>query len=234
MGNRDRQSGFHGPVEEAKWPDRIRAHAVTAGIRPRLHGYDVESDLAHHYDHSELTLLALTGELPSELAARAFEVALCFLAPAPVSEPPAHAAVLSRMSGATPAGVLSTGLVALAEQAQFLVAEHRELLSATDDASVAAPEPLSPRSDEERQAVARLKSALQSRGVRIPVLDQNITLIGAILSTLSYCGLQTQEQQIAVIIQARIACVCREAFSVAPGSFRDYPIDLPPYEYEER
>ncbi|HEX6764634.1 MAG TPA: hypothetical protein VF103_04130, partial [Polyangiaceae bacterium] len=54
-----------GPLEKAPFPAQLTARVMTPGKNPRLHGYDVEGDLAAHYTTSELVLLSLTGELPS-------------------------------------------------------------------------------------------------------------------------------------------------------------------------
>jgi hypothetical protein len=53
-----------GPLEDAPFPEKLNARVVTPGANPRVHGYDVEGDLAAHYTSSETMLLCLTGELP--------------------------------------------------------------------------------------------------------------------------------------------------------------------------
>jgi len=69
-----------GPLEEASFPEQLSARVVTPGANPRLHGYDVEGDLARHYQPSDLLFLLLIGELPAAPVSRAFSVALMFLA----------------------------------------------------------------------------------------------------------------------------------------------------------
>ncbi|MFI5302192.1 MAG: hypothetical protein ACHREM_29225, partial [Polyangiales bacterium] len=65
-------SAREGPVESQPWPTQLDAHVVTPGARPRMHGYDVEGELARSGSLAEIGLLATTGELPSA-AARAAE-----------------------------------------------------------------------------------------------------------------------------------------------------------------
>src|SRR5262245_48707929 len=84
-----------GPVEAYPWPEKLEARVVTPGDAPRLHGYDVEADLCAHYSFVETVLLSLTGELPSEPQAAAFDVALQFLGPLSVAHASTHAAVLA-------------------------------------------------------------------------------------------------------------------------------------------
>jgi hypothetical protein len=70
-----------GPIEQQKWSEHLEAHVVDDRGPLRVHGYDVESDLARHYRFSDVVYLTLTGELPDDARSRAFEIALCFLLP---------------------------------------------------------------------------------------------------------------------------------------------------------
>ena len=85
-----------GPLDDVEWPKKLPAHVVTAGPAPRVHGYDVENDLARHYSFSDAIYLSLVGELPNDATSRAFEIALHFLAPVSAAEAPSHAAILAR------------------------------------------------------------------------------------------------------------------------------------------
>jgi len=70
----DPQFALEGPLEKHSFPETLTARVVTPGAHPRLHGYDVEADLACHYDPTDILSLALTGELPSVNAAAALRV----------------------------------------------------------------------------------------------------------------------------------------------------------------
>ena len=107
-----------GPLEETPFPEQLLGRVVTPGAAPRLHGYDVERDIAVHYGQAELVLLALTGELPDSRAAVLFEVACAFLSPISVAHAPAHAAVLSRLCGTTTSATIGTAAIALGEEAR--------------------------------------------------------------------------------------------------------------------
>ena len=94
-------SELDGPLDSgASFPARLTARVVTPGERPRVHGYDVEGDLALHYQPTDLLFLLLMGELPTPAVSRAFSVVLMFLAPVSVAHASTHAAVVGRLCGA--------------------------------------------------------------------------------------------------------------------------------------
>ena len=108
---------FVGPLEgSAAFPERLTARVVTPGERPRVHGYDVEGDLARHYQPSDLLFLMLKGELPPPAASRAFAVASMFLTPVSVAHASTHAAVVGRLCGATPRSSFGVAAIGAAEQ----------------------------------------------------------------------------------------------------------------------
>lgn len=222
-----------GPVESFDFPAKLKAHVVEPGPAPRIHGYDVQADLAHHYRFSDTLRLCLAGDLPDPAQGEQLGVALQFLAPSPINEAPAHAALLSRMCAATPAAVVANGAMALAEQAQRIVADHRPWLAWLDDPAGDLPPGFSASDDGERQAVARLQSALGDAPVCARALSADPTLTAALLAVLHGCGLQRAEHLIAAITVARLPSVTAEAFAVATTAFRDYPMDLPPFRYED-
>jgi len=222
-----------GPLDEAPCAERLAAHAVTPGIAPRLHGYDVEGDLARHYGLSEMVLLALTGELPQGAAARAFEVAAAFLAPASVAEAPAHAAVLARLCRARQSGVTGIASIALAEEAHTLVAEHAALLEWLRTPSGPAPATCRSTTQDERRSVARLREALEPTGLSVPLLAEDPGRIPALIAVLHACGLDRKDQIEIAMVLARLPAAMAEASAVRPGRFRDYPTNLPPFRYEE-
>jgi hypothetical protein len=211
----------------------LRANVVTPGPEPRLHGYDVERDLARHYHFSDVSLLALSGELPSDEKLAAFDTAMSFLAPLSVAEAPTHAATLARLCGATSSGVLGVGVVALAERSHDIVSGSASLLS-----WLASPEqPLDPAylsaSEEDRGAVDRLREALAGRGVRVSALDKPLSRQSALLAVLWYAGLTRPAQMEAALVLASLASVVAEAHTHEVASFRTYPMQLPPFEYED-
>lgn len=222
-----------GPVESFDFPNKLRAHVVDPGPAPRIHGYDVQADLARHYRFSDTLRLCLAGELPDAAQGAQLEVALQFLAPSPINEAPAHAALLSRMCAATPAAVVANGALALAEQAQRMVSDHGPWLAWLEDEEAELPPGFSADSDAERDAVARLEAALGDMPVCSRALTVDPTLTAAILAVLHGCGVQRTEHLIAAITVARLPSVTAEAFAVSTTAFRDYPMDLPPFRYED-
>lgn len=222
-----------GPIEEYPWPERLRAHAVTPGARPHLHGYDVEGDLARHYRFSDVTLLALLGQLPSDEQLEAFDVAMSFLSPLSVAEAPTHAAVLARICGAQSSGVLGAAAVALAERARHVVNASAGLLEwlraphGTPEARHLAT------TEEDRSAVERLRATLADRNVRVPALGQPLGREAALVATLHFAGLTEPHQLETAMVMASLPLAVAEARMHEVASFREYPIQLPPFEYED-
>lgn len=224
---------FAGPLEAGKFPEKLTARVVTPGPMPRVHGYDVESDLAHHYGATDLVLLSLTGELPAQAVRAAFEVAWLFLAPVSVAHAGPHASVLARLCGATASSTVSVAAIGLAEQARSLLAEHTELLHHLSSSTATLPERYQSFVAEEREAVERLRLALRRTGLSVPALQQSPTRDAAILSVLFACGLTQPEQLQAVVVLARMPCALAEGFAERATNFANYPINLPPFAYEE-
>ncbi len=220
-----------GPLESGDFPDQLRARVISPGAEPRVHGYDVERDLAQHYRFTDVLLLLLTGELPSNGALAGLEVALCFFAPVSVAHASTHASVLSRLCGASTSSTIGVSATALAEQARVTLAEHDELLRwsaddplparyvATDDANVGS--------------VQRLKAALEKTGLVVPGLEQGPTRNAALILLLRACGLKRKEQMESLLVLARLPAALSEAFAERATNFANYPINLPAFSYEE-
>jgi hypothetical protein len=213
-----------GPIEARSWPTTLEAFAVDTSGPPRLHGYDVEEDLARHYRFTDAVYLALTGELPDDARSRAFEIALTFLLPVSVAEGPVHATVLAGFCGAPPSGILSTAAVTLADGAMDVI-----------EADVAGdlPEHLVACTPEEAASVARLRAQLGDL-IDVPLLAQSPRRELALVSVLRACGLSTPLQLATAMALARIPCAVAEAAPRAAQDFVEkYPLDTPPFEYVE-
>lgn len=223
-------------IDRHAWPERLSAHVVHDGDGgpPRIHGYDVEADLARHYPFSATVVLALTGELPDDARVAALDVALQFLAPVPVAQAPAHAAVLARVSGARTASVVAVGALGLCEQARDLLARHAETLAWLDGgASGEPPASARPANPDDDAATARLRSALSPSGLLVPALSHALAREAACLAVLHACGLGRPEQIETTVVLAGLPCVAAEAFAYGYGRIRDYPTNLPRFEHEE-
>lgn len=222
-----------GPLESGQFPDKLTARVITPGARPRVHGYDVETDLARHYGATELVLLSLTGELPAEPARVAFEVAWLFLAPVSVAHAGPHATVLSRLCGATASSTLGVAAIGLAEQARALVTDHAELLRWLKSQTQALPARYQCQEPEELASVERLRRALADTGLVVRALEQSPTRDAALLSVLFACGLRRPEQLQTVIVLARLPSALAEGFAERATNFANYPINLPAFAYQE-
>jgi hypothetical protein len=221
-----------GPLDDAPWPDKLTARVVTPGSRPAIHGYDVEEDLARHYSFAETVLLALTGEIPTPEQGCAFEVVLQFAAPAPVNEAPTHAAVLARICAGTTSSIQGTAAIALAEQARVVVEEHRGWIEALSGAIASVPPEHRAASEDERASVDRLRRALRG-SVDVPALAHDVNRSAAVVASLHACGLRAAEQVECALLLAKLPVAMAEALATPAGSYRDYPLLVPPIAYAE-
>lgn len=197
------------------------------GPEPLVHGYDVQRDIVPHYGFAELLLLTLVGKPPSRAVGRAFEVALCWLAPVPVSAAPSHAAVLSALIGAPPPALCATAATGLGQQAAELVARHQPLFAWFDDPDRAPPPGFSATTDADRRATRELHRWLPADWcTRLVVLEPGPTT--AALLVLYACGLRSSSPLITAIVCARLPSVMAEALAVEAGSFIDYPTTRAP------
>lgn len=223
-----------GPLDLAPFPETLSARVVTPGRRPRLHGYDVEGDLARHYDPTDILFLSLTGELPTTAASAALRVALTFLAPVSVAHASVHAAALARLCGTSCGSTIGIAAVGLAEQARVLLEEHAELLAWLTTGDSAFPRRYTSADPDEHAATARLRDALSSTGLSVPELLESPTQAAALLCVLFRCGLTQAPQLAAAIVTARLPSTVAEAMTAKVADFNQYPINLPRYEYEDQ
>lgn len=225
---------YAGPFDEAPWPKKLPARVVTPGPRPRVHGYDVEGDLARHHRFTEVVLLSLLGELPTEPAARAFDVVLAFLAPLAVTEAPTHAAVLARICAGKTSSIVATGAIGLAELARSTLEEHAPLLAFLDGGATGAPPSSALAADDaDRAATARLRTAIAETDLVVPGLELDLGRLAAALATLHACGVRRAERLEVALTLARLATTTAEALAAKPAGFREYPLGLPPFRYVE-
>jgi hypothetical protein len=225
---------LQGPLDVAAFPATLSARVVTPGARPRVHGYDVEGDLARHYGPTDLLLLSLTGELPSPEASAALGVALTFLAPVSVAHASVHGAVLARLCGAIGGSTLGVAAIGLAEQARVLLDEHVALLAWLSAPTGELPAQYRASNDEDRAAVGRLEQALMASRFVPPALAARPTRAAALLIVLFACGLTQRDQLEAAIVCARLPSAVAEALSVKVADFDQYPANLPRYRYQEQ
>jgi hypothetical protein len=232
MTTNDVASSLSGPLEVATFPEQLTARLMTPGERPRVAGYDVETDLARHYSPGDLLYLSLTGELPNERASRVLRVVLVFLAPVSIAHASTHGASLARLCGAATSSVIGVACIGLAEQARVLVHEHRDLLTWLETKEGTLPSAFLARDEADRASVARLLDALSDTDFDVSALP-TATREAALLILLFQLGLRRATQLEAAIVCARLPATIAEAFATKTTSFNHYPMNLPRYEYEE-
>lgn len=222
-----------GPLDDATFPETLTARVVTPGPRPRLHGYDVEADLALHYGPTDLLCLSLTGELPSPATARALEVALVFAAPLSIAHASVHAAALARLCGTATASLVGVAAIGLAEQVREQLDGHAELLAWLAAPAGALPERFRATDPGEHASVERLRTALAETGLHVPLLDERPTRDAALFAVLFACGLRQRAELEAALVSARLPSAVAEALAERVAGFDGYPTNLPRYAYRE-
>ncbi|HET9958041.1 MAG TPA: hypothetical protein VFQ61_26270 [Polyangiaceae bacterium] len=225
-------AAFIGPLELQSFPERISARVVKADAEPRVHGYSVQGDLARYYGVADLWLLCLTGELPEPALARAFSVACWFLAPVSVADASVHAAVLARLCGTPPSATIATAALSLAEQARFEVESLGDLLEFLSSRSGELPAHHRAQTPAQCQELEPLLAALRLNAAPFPEIGHRPTLTAALFAILFECGLKSSEQLQAALVFARLPIATAEAFAEQRCNFRQYPANLPRYEYE--
>ncbi len=224
---------LEGPLESATFPETLSARVVTPGDSPRLHGYDVEADLARHYDPTDVLFLSLTGELPGPEVSAALRAALTFLAPVSIAHASVHAASLARLCGTTTSSTIGVAAIGLAEQARVLLDEHAELLSWLETRDGPLPERYRARGDDDRASTERLRLAIADTGLQVAELAEDLSRDAALLTVLYRCGLRQRKHLEAAIVSARLPTAFAEAASKKTVAFAHYPINLPRYRYVE-
>jgi hypothetical protein len=219
-----------GPIEQQKWSEHLEAHVVDDRGPLRVHGYDVESDLARHYRFSDVVYLTLTGELPDDARSRAFEIALCFLLPISVARAPVHATVLAGHCSGPPSGVLATAAATLTDELTDLVALDAAVF---EPSGTPLPDALCARSEEEAASVDRLRTLLDGV-LSVPLLSRRPRRDLALVAVLRACGLDTPLRLAAAVTLARLPAAAAEA---GPRTLSDfiskYPLTVPGFVYEE-
>jgi len=216
-----------GALDDTPWPTQLVAKAVARDAADhRIHGYAVLGDVARHYSFTDLTYLALAGELPSEQQSRAFELAMFACAPTTVAEAPAHVAHLGRISGGRFDAAAGAGFIAAANRAQALVEAHADLLAWLAAPAASLPDPAG--NAEDAPWLATLLDALGSAATSV---RHGMSRDAARIALLFDAGLRDPERISAAIAFASSVGMLAEALVVGPAELRSYPVKLPPFHY---
>lgn len=224
-------SSADGPgfVDNASWPKQLTARVITPEPPHRLHGYQIVGDLMGRYSFGETLLLALTGTPPGVRRGRMFEAALQLCAPLPIQEAPTHAAALAAVSGARSSNVIATAAVALCERARREVDGMAPVLAWLDQPEGPPPEMARALREVDERAVEELR---EMYAVEIPALKHDLTLTAAAVALFHSCGLRDPWQLETALVLARLGLVAAEAWVASTVSLRDYPINLPRFDYQ--
>ncbi len=217
-----------GPFEAGPGPETLDARVLDP---PRVHGYDLEADLAEHYRFTDAIFLAATGELPDERASRAFEIACHFAAVLSAGAAGAHVASLVHLCAAGPHAVVGAAATVLADGARDVVLRHRPWLAWLRGPDGAArPDGFGASTDAERRSVAELRARLGGapRGT-----DGDPSRDAALLAALVDAGVRADGAIVLVLAWARLPLAVAEGLATPPKRFASYPMRLPRWEYEE-
>jgi len=221
-----------GPIEDGHWNETLEGFVVDPGPPPRLHGYDVWHDLGRHYGFAEVAATALTGDVPDEAYGRAFDLALTLASPGSIAEAPAHAAAIARMLAAPAASVVAMAATVLAESAHAMLVEHGAWLAWLAAPTADPPSAVCARSEADRQSTAVARELVDPRVC--PVLATlELTTDATILALMFACGVRTPAEIVGALVTARLPAVIAEAERHRRAHLRTYPLQLPPFDYEE-
>lgn len=224
---------LRGPLEVGHWPETLQARVVTPGPAPKVHGYDVEDDLARYYSWLDLSFLALTGELPSTSVSAALNVAAIFLSPLSTAHASTHATVLSRLCGASTSETIGVAAIAMGERSRWILDEHALWVQWCANQASPFPEQFRGICESDRKSVDRLRRALESTGLAIPGLERSPTRTAALILVLYICGIRCRQQLEAALSLFALPSAVAEAFGENVANFGNYPINLPTFELEE-
>jgi hypothetical protein len=218
--------------------DRFPGDSLPAGVvdGTRIHGYDVPTDLAAHYNLAELQFLSLTGVVPDEEQGRAFELCQMFLMPHSIAHASAHAgrvaAHVHSILGNSPAAAATVG-VGLVEQARSELEQFAPWLAWLDDDGDSAIPPVAQNGAKVESAWVRRFSELlpfrYSDAIGVPA--GSINLLAAILTVLRALGVREPQQMTAALVLGRFPAAMAEAFAAPDLRLWSYPLNLPHWEY---
>jgi hypothetical protein len=217
---------YEGPFDRETWPERLPATVVDARGERRIHGYAVRGDLVNGCGIAAVAWLAIRGELPSEAEREAFETALVYLAPVHAGETGSHAALLARIVGAQPSGLIAVTATALAEQART----ERQSIDASPFPACAIEADPSPEAIEDQRALSARMTAWFGEALALPATPV-LTRIACAHALLARLGFRDANVIDALTVWARLLVAIAESMHVGLGAFRDYPARLPDYRY---
>lgn len=213
-------------VDQFPWPATLSAKVVDSHeAHPLVHGYSVDDDLAVHYRFSDVMFLFAVGELPSDDAARAFDVAMMFASAVSAGDASVHAASLAQLCGAYPRSVVGVAAVGAANRASMLC-DDEVFAWLNGSGKVPRTAGADPRTEA-------LRRALPATFASLPIFDQALPIDLAIVAVLFASGVRDRSRLEMVLTFASMLSGAAEAFATKPLSFRDYPMGLPAFDYSE-
>ncbi len=219
------------PLDHFPCIDTLDGYVSDLSQGYRIHGQDMMQHMSQGASFAQMVMWTLTGEQPQPHQITRFERALQLSAMMDVGEAPCHAARLARVQRAQPHSVASVACIGLANRAQSMLKHAEAMTRWIEDPSHGLPVERARRTVGEQPVTA--KQAL--RGFRDEVLcvllEHDPSLDECIIALLHVSGLTQTWQKEAALTMAGLPMAMAEAF-YAPARLREYPVHVPPFEYE--
>lgn len=199
--------------------------------RARIHGFDLDDDLAPALGPTGALLTTWLGELPNDAQVQIFGTALTIAAPFAAHEGPVHAALVARACGSDETAVLSTAYVVLAQRCGGDVDAHAPVIAwLTNDDDGDAP--ACAHDDTcDRAALDQVRGLPPS-----PTVDRlmrvSLCRTGWALALAVHAGLREKGHLEAFLAMARLPALVAEAVAAPRGDLAQIPLNLPSYRYE--
>ncbi|MBC8074020.1 MAG: hypothetical protein IAG13_37215, partial [Deltaproteobacteria bacterium] len=131
-----------------------------------------------------------------------------------------------------PASVVAMAAMVLGEQAQAVVEDHAAWVEWLEHGASEPPAAYLATTAAERECIAVVRELVDASVC--PALGRvDPTIHAIIVALLHACGLRTAATMVAAMVTARLPTVVAEADRHRRAQLHSYPMQLPPFDYEE-
>jgi hypothetical protein len=220
-----------GIIESRNYPDFLQLHAVQLEPECCLHGYSLLNDLQPNYRRVECVLLAYLGELPTERQIEIFELAQSFVQLPLAVTADLHSSILAQVCGARAASIVMVATTSAAEDCERRLLGYGDALNLFAGGQFSKLEVEPAVAPEELSIATKFRQALDTAGSFSMTLPE-VGCFALWLRAMAFIGVTSPIFLCAIWAEARLPTVLAEAAAAKIGSFKDYPINQPPIEFE--